>query len=421
LETKRGALQAVENDLRQKQEALREKQAEAFAAAQQLSKIRNEITALNLQKEGNAVRLEKLSSEKIQLEEERTRLEARLQQFSASVEAEKQSAQTSRGSVEEQQQRLREIQQQLTQTAEQLDDILRQQAEKRSRLNVLEQLHSEREGFSAGAVAALKTARNVLGSLADKIKVPDQYVVAIGSALGHNLQLVLTQTPETAQEILDDLRANKKGRASIAVLNFASADGLLPALDEEYNRVFTNGAASNAVRALSIVEADDAVKPLVNRLLGRTVVVRDLALATSAWQQTKGAFNFVTPAGEVLDAHGVFTGGYLNGSGNGQNPSSILGRRNQITELQSVAGQLQQQVTEMSRRKGALLSEQAELQRGVQQAQTQLRSQEVAIATREGEFKALQNSGRVLQQKIETVVYEVTSLAGQEDEGARPS
>jgi chromosome segregation protein len=48
-----------------------------------------------------------------------------------------------------------------------------------------------------------------------------------------------------------------------------------------------------------------------------------------------------------------------------------------------------------------------------------LREQEVAIATREGEFNALQNSNRLLHQKIETVVFEVQSLAAQEQEGAQ--
>src|SRR5262249_29832868 len=41
----------------------------------------------------------------------------------------------------------------------------------------------------------------------------------------------------------------------------------------------------------------------------------------------------------------------------------------------------------------------------------------VAIATREGEFNALTNSQRLLGQKIETVVYEIQSLAAQEREG----
>src|SRR5207344_122255 len=78
---------------------------------------------------------------------------------------------------------------------------------------------------------------------------------------------------------------------------------------------------------------------------------------------------------------------------------------------------LQEQVAEISRRKGALQSEQTELQASLQAAQSELRQQEVAIATHEGEFKALQNSLRVLHQKIDTVVYEIQSLAAQEQEG----
>ena len=76
---KQQALAKVEDELQQRQELLRAGQAAAFAAAQDLTCIRNEITALDLQKQGNVVRLEKLSAEKIQLEEERTRLESRLQ------------------------------------------------------------------------------------------------------------------------------------------------------------------------------------------------------------------------------------------------------------------------------------------------------------------------------------------------------
>ncbi|HWC58760.1 MAG TPA: AAA family ATPase, partial [Verrucomicrobiae bacterium] len=113
LEAKRQALQQVERDLQSRQESLRKAQAEAFAAAQDLTRVRNEITALDLQKQGNVVRLEKLSAEKIQLEEERARLEARLHEFSVNVEAEKLSVQTKRGTVEDRQKRLREIQEEL--------------------------------------------------------------------------------------------------------------------------------------------------------------------------------------------------------------------------------------------------------------------------------------------------------------------
>jgi chromosome segregation protein len=406
LRSRQEAVQSVEAELRRLQEAQRQAQSDAFAQAQHLTRARNEINALDLQKQGNVVRLEKLSAEKIQLEEERSRLETRLGEFAANVEAQKLNAQTQRGTVEERQARLREIQQELSVLTQELDTQLQQQAEKRSRLNVLEQLQSEHEGFSAGTLAALKNAEQVLGSLADRIRVPDQYITAVETALGHHLQLVITETPDAAQRILSDLSANKKGRASIAPLSLSGT-------------VSSNGDASATAHptALSVVEGEASVQPLLRSLLGHTLIVPNLETATNAWREDGGAHDFVTISGEMLNRHGVYTGGSANGSGKA--PGSILGRKNQISELRANLDAAQEQVTQLSRRKGALLSEQTSLQAGLQQAQTELRQQEVAIATRQGEFNELQNSQRLLHQKIDTVVYEIQSLAAQEQEGSQ--
>ena len=445
LEAKRGALQKVEDDLRRHQEALRQAQADAFAAAQQLSRARNQINALDLQKQGNVVRMEKLSAEKIQLEEERARLEVRLQEFAANVQAEKLNAQTRRGSVEERQSRLRELQQEIDRGTQELDGLLREQAEKRSRLNVLEQLQSEHEGFGAGTLAALSQKDRVLGSLADKIRVRDQYVAAIESALGHHLQLVLTEAPETAQQILADLGTNKKGRASLAPLfidaNQPASHAKIPesgeaepsaGRTEQRSDSSTSGDGRadigqgesrengtsllpKTIHASSVVESEPSVQPLLQRLLGMTRIVPDLAAATAAWRECPGAFHFVTLTGDLLSRHGVYTGGSSNGSGKA--PASILGRKNQIADLMAALSALQGSVAESSRRKGALVSEQTEFLAGLQLAQTELRTQEVAIATSQGEFNALQSSLRTLHQKIDTVVYEIQSLAAQEEEG----
>src|SRR5208283_1552242 len=99
--------------------------------------------------------------------------------------------------------------------------------EKRTRLNVLEQLEGSHEGFSAGTQAALRQSLKVIGSLADRIRVPDAYVVAIENVLGHNLQLVLTEQPESAQQILAELSTSKAGRASVAALAVEVPEGQL--------------------------------------------------------------------------------------------------------------------------------------------------------------------------------------------------
>lgn len=424
LQDRHAALREIEAAIQRDQDALKQAQTGAFAAAQDLSRARNEINALDLQKQGNVVRLEKLSAEKIQLEEERARLEARLQEFAANVEVEKLSAQTKRGTVEQRQQRLRELQGELQQSSATQDNYLQAQAEKRSRMGVLEQLETSHEGFDAGALAALRQSRAVIGSLADRIRVADPYVIAIENALGHHLQLVLTEQPESAQQILAELTTSKVGRASVAALameyppddkQLAFEGDMSPgAQDAALRRGLSPG---EVVPALRLVQADPSVDKLVKSLLGRTFIAADLATATSQIQNGHAGCDFVTLKGDMLSRHGVYTGGYLNGSGNSQAPSSILGRKNQIAELQAELARLQRQVAEASRQRGALLGEQTELQATLQQAQTELREQEVAIATREGEFNALQNSLRLLHQKIETVVYEIQSLAAQEKEG----
>lgn len=412
LEQRRAALTSVEQELVQKQQALRQAQSEAFGAAQNLSRVRNELTALDLQKQAQTTRLEKLSAEKIQLEEERTRLEQRIVEFQADVEAEKAGVLAQRGTVEERQTRLRELQQQLQQAGQELDALTRRQTEVRSRLHILEQLESSHEGFSSGALAALQTNRGALGSLADRIRVPDsRHITAVETALGHHLQLVLTEQPEAAHAILADLTAGRKGRASISALSLLETAAPDPAPSTPTDATPT--LPPGAVRALDAIQADDLIRPLLARLVGTTWIVPDLAAATQGWIATAGACDFVTEAGEILTRQGVYTGGA--GQGNGK-ASSILARKNQIAELQSQFAQLQVEVAESSRHKGALQAEQTELQASLQEAQTELRAQEVAVATHQGEFNALQNSRRVLHQRIDAVVFEIDSLAAQDRE-----
>jgi chromosome segregation protein len=450
LQLKRDAQQKLEDDLRQQQEDLRQVQAGAFAVAQQLTHLRNEVTALDLQKQGNLARLEKLSSEKIQLEEERGGLQTRVREFALNVENEKLHAQTRRATVEEQQQRLREIQQQLNHAGHELDQVLQRQSGQRSRLNVLAQLQSEYEGFSAGTLAALKQAPQLLGALVDKIQVPDEYVPAVEAALGHHLQLVLTESPETARIIIEELAAKKQGRASIAALGLAgnlhpdsprigSEPGSPPGKAElpidvapEVLRQTTVASAPPGENptdldssapvagsfplALSVIECEESVRPLLGRLLSRTLIAPDLVAATNFWREHPGQFDLATRTGEVLTAHAIYTGGA--GQGSGKDPGSLLGRKNQIAELQTQLGQLQEQADELSRQKGALQSEWTALQASLQQSQSELRTQEVAIATHQGEYRALENALRLLEQKIETVVYEIQNLAGRDQESA---
>ncbi len=246
----------------------------------------------------------------------------------------------------------------------------------------------------SGTLAALRRSRGVMGSLADRIRVPEEFVVAIENALGHHLQLVLTEQPESAQNILAELAESKAGRASVAALSIEQRDEQLGFATDIMPRRDGRGvqdrlAKGDVIPALNVVQSEPSVEKLVKSLLGRTFLTSDLANATAQIQNGHAGCDFVTLKGDLLSRYGVYTGGYLNGHGNPKAPASILGRKNQITDLHVELTELQERVAEVSRKRGALLGEQTELQAGLQQTQTELREQEVAIATREGEFNAL--------------------------------
>jgi len=405
VEEKQAACKAIETELGQRQEALRKAQTESFSVAQELTRVRNELNVLDLQKRGNTVRLEKLSAEKAQLEEERAKLQERLGQFSGEVASRKSNAQNRRGTVEEREQRLAELQERLAKLTGELDDLLRTQAEKRSRFNVLKQLQASNEGVSAGAQAALKESEAALGLLADQIRVPEDLVGAVEATLGRHLQLVVTKQVKEAKAILQSLGEGKKGRADIVALDLLSG-GEKSSIDEAKLKEF------GGVAALDYVGCDADVKPLINRLLGSLVIVPDLDAAIRG-RAAHSDLDFVTRAGELLSRHGVFSGG----RGNGGASASLLARKNEIADLEKELEELRENVGDRSREKGDLQVEQAALQAGLQEDQNELRQQEVAIATSEGEIKALENSQRVLIEKIEAVTFEVESLADQESEG----
>ena len=206
---KRGALDSIDTAIRARQSDQQQTQSESGELQTHLTRTCNELTALELQKQGNSVRLEKLSAEKIQLEEERAKLEGNLTEFEKQVAGDSLHVQSRRGTVEERQARLAQLTDELNAADDALDAQLQSQAEATARRDVLRQLIENKEGFSAGAQAVLSQFDSALGSLADQIRVPDEHVRAVEAALGANLQLVLTDQSAHANDMLGHLASGE--------------------------------------------------------------------------------------------------------------------------------------------------------------------------------------------------------------------
>ena len=394
----------IDLQLGERRQRLREGQSELFSAEQELGRLKSELNALEMRKQGNDARLEKLSAEKAELEQERVALSERLTQFETNFESDKADAESQRELLKGFQSKVAEFETILRDIETERDGLLRQQSECRSRLNLLEQLESDREGFSEGASAALARKDLVVGSIAEHLQTPDEHVTAVESVLGHHLQAALTSRGEDAIQVLEDLRSQRKGRASIAATELEAMIDTPPAPSGE----------GPGLLASSVVTSSPSFERLIRRVLNGTRIVGSLGEALQGFRQMPGKWDYVTANGELLSKHGVLTGG---GSGENSGSSSILGRKNQLAELTQSLAKINDSVSDIEQRRENVLAERTAAQNAFHQAQQALRGKEVEIASREGEFRALQSAQETMGRKIEAVVYEVQRLSEQEREG----
>ncbi len=405
LEESQSKVDEVEESLRQTEEAHRQMQKEAFAKAQALAENRNQTKALDLLAKSQESRLEKLSAEKRQLEEERVQLTDSLKQLASEQAAQTQQAQQRRAELQQRQTHWETLQTQSAEQTDQLDNLLQRQTEQRSRLALLQQLDAEREGFGQAAATALAQSTNLLGSLADFLHAPDEYLPAVEAALGNRLQTLIAQSETDAEQLIRQLRAAKKGQARLLSLQLLAAKTSQPT---------ASALPAEALPLADLLSADPPATPVIQALLGETFLVSDLEQAARLWKQTQGRYDFVTQDGELLTRQGLYLAGRKDQSS--QSAASILGRKNQIRKLSDSERRLQKTIDQKTLQKEELAAEQTALQTQLQQAQTDLKTAEVALAAAEGQHAALSNSQSLLRQKIETVLFEIQTLARQQEE-----
>lgn len=211
--------------------------------------------------------------------------------------------------------------------------------EKGNRLHMLEDLARDYEGYNLAVKRALQFAANkpgVFGAVAQLMQVPEEYETAIEMILGGALQHIITADEETAKAIIDHLRNNRLGRTTFLPLTAIRGRVL-----SQQERALLGAQGCLGV-ASELVTYDKRFEGIIQNLLGRTVIVRDLDCAIALSRQSGQAFHVVTLAGDVMRAGGAMTGGTTQGK-----TISLLGREREITELRSVVNVLQTDLEEM--------------------------------------------------------------------------
>lgn len=193
-----------------------------------------------------------------------------------------------------------------------------------SRLESLKNITERYEGFgnSIRKVMELKNSKKgIVGVVADIIKTDKQYEIAIETALGGNIQNIVTDTETTAKELIEYLKKGKFGRATFLPLSsLANRTGF------QQERVLSEQGVIGL--ASDLVKINPDFSAVAKYLLGRIVVTDQIDHAILLARKYNHTLRIVTLGGELLNPGGSMTGGAF------KNSSNLLGRRREIEELE---------------------------------------------------------------------------------------
>ena len=213
--------------------------------------------------------------------------------------------------------------------------------------------------------------RNVHGPVSRLIRTDDPYTVAIEIALGAAMQQIVVSS-------------EADGKAAIAYLKRTGRATFLPLTGIQGRELQENGledCRGFVAVASKLVSCEDRYRAVVENLLGRTVIVRDLDAAIAMSKQYRSRFKIVTLDGQVMNPGGSMTGGSVN------KEAGILSKSNELEKLTREEKQLQEEVlaAEAEAAEAKRLAEEVTFQ--LTGAQEQLREAQDQVLRLEGTRK----------------------------------
>lgn len=378
----------AEQILRATQEAAekaqaKEKEADAALEAQKaavidqmnrLSDVRNDKTRLNTMQAQMETRLTEIKESSGALQEQEAALREALTAVEKQLETENQHQQQCQEKLAQARQASDEAD---TAYANLRADVEKQSADMQaaaSRHNVLTEMTRDMEGYNMAVRRAMTYAKQrgltgVKGVLAQLMTVPQAYETAIDMALGAAQQNIVTDTEETAKELINYLRQNRLGRATFLPMSAIRGKTLY---GNERNALKLPGCLGVASE---LVQCAPEYRGIVENLLGRTVIADNLDHGIPIMRAGNHAFRLVTLEGDVMHSGGSMTGGSAQSK-----VSNLLSRERELKEL---TAKLQTGRAELDKCRQELTQRQQtaqEKRQKVSDAVNALHQQEIAVA-----------------------------------------
>ena len=239
--------------------------------------------------------------------------------------------------VKEQEEKIEILQKTLAKQTEQLRAGQTAYHREASRLESLKNITERYDGYGNSIRKVMekkKQEKGLLGVVADLIKVDKKYEIAIETALGGNIQNIVTDSEDTAKRMIQYLKQNKFGRATFLPLTSITAGGSI-----RYPEALKESGVIGLANTLVTVE--DKFHVLADSLLGRTIVVEKIDDGISLARKYRQSLRIVTIEGELINPGGAMTGGAF------KNTSNLLGRRREIEAFEKTVVQLQKEMISM--------------------------------------------------------------------------
>ncbi|MEJ8733170.1 MULTISPECIES: chromosome segregation protein SMC [Mediterraneibacter] len=206
-----------------------------------------------------------------------------------------------------------------------------------SRLDSLKNITERYDGYGNSirkVMANKEKEKGLLGVVADIIKVEKTYEIAVETALGGNIQNIVTDNEETAKRMISYLKQNKFGRATFLPLTSMSKGSGIRT-PEALKEKGVIGLAN------TLVQVDQKFLALADQLLGRTIVVEKIDHGIQLAKKYRQSLRIVTLEGELINPGGAMTGGAF------KNSSNLLSRRREIEEFEKTVSMLKADMDEM--------------------------------------------------------------------------
>ncbi len=199
----------------------------------------------------------------------------------------------------------------------------------KSKLDTITNLTERYDGYGNSIQKVMEQKdknKGIVGVVADIIKVDKEYETAIETALGGNIQNIVTEDEDTAKKMIGFLKQNRFGRATFLPLTSITNP-------QEFKTPDVLNEKGAIGLADSLVRIDDKYRNVAKAMLGRIAVIDHIDNAVKIAKKYDYGVRMVTLEGELLVPGGAISGGAF------KNNSNLLGRRREIEELEEKLAQ----------------------------------------------------------------------------------